>query len=191
MKMKFGLVLGVMLVFIGCATDGGKTPEVNGGGGDELPSGGGNHDVIDGDNVIGGLVWKKEYFYSANPRISQDDHSLTLVFTETQLNFRYDSNGDGDFQDPGEYTYTYTITGFEGNDWRGGDNEEGNYERRITVNNEIKTGSGTNTDLTGRTEFWVSPNLGDNGKIDGKIWVYAGTEQNGKDLGFFENGGKI
>jgi hypothetical protein len=174
-KNKFS-VLGMLvmllgLALIGCTTD----------------PGGGNRDADDGGDVIGGLVWKKEYFYStnANPWINQDYPSLTLVFTETQLNFRYDSNGDGDFQDSGEYTYTYTITDFGGNDWRGGDNEEGNYERRITVNNETKTGSGTNTDLAGRTEFWVSPNLGDDGKIDGKIWVYAGTEQNGKELGFF------
>ena len=137
------------------------------------------------------MVWKKEHFYStgANPWTNDDNHSLTLVFTETQLSFRYDSNGDGDFEDAGEYTYTYTITGFGGNDWSGGDNGGGNYEREITVNNEIKTGSGINTDLTGRAGFVVTPNLGGNGKIDGKIGVHAGTDaQNGKDLGFWYKG---
>jgi hypothetical protein len=174
------MVLALGLALVGCATDGGKTPVVNGG------EASGEHP--DGDGIIGGLVWKKEYFYSTEvkPWISQDNNSLLLVFTETQLKLRYDSNGDGDFEDAGEYTYTYTLTNFEGKDWKGGDNEEGDYDRRIIVNNETKTGSGTNADLSNRTEFGVSPNLGDDGKIDGKICLYVGVWPNGTEIWFYK-----
>jgi hypothetical protein len=121
-------------------------------------------------------VWIKEQFYSTEDKlwISQDDHSLMLVFTETQLKFRYDSNDDGDFEDEGEYTYTYTITGFGGNDWKGELGKpsiEGDYEREITVSLESKTGSVTNAALGDRTVFVVTPNLGGDGKIDGKIHI--------------------
>ena len=145
--------------------------------------------VNDVNTVIGGLLWQKQHFYAtaANPWKSQQDKSLTLVFTETQLNFRYDSNGDGDFDDPGEYTYTYTITNFGGTDWSGGANGGGNYERVITVNNETKTGAGTNAHLTGKTEFVVTPNLGGNGKIDGTIWLFYNVNVNDDNYRFSKN----
>jgi hypothetical protein len=124
----------------------------------------------------GKQVWKKEQFYStdATPWISQDDPCLTLVFTATHLKFRYDSNDDGDFEDADEYTYTYTITNFGGNDWKGELGKpsiEGDYEREITVSLESKIGSVTNAALGDRTVFVVTPNLGDDGKIDGKIHI--------------------
>ena len=124
--------------------------------------------------------WKKEQFYSTedNPWVGRGENSsLTLVFTQSQLKFRYDLNNDGDFEDSGEYTYTYTIIDFGGNDWMGemGTTFEGDYERKITVSNETKTGTGTNANLSQRTEFWVSPNLGDNGKIDDTIFIFYGS----------------
>jgi hypothetical protein len=145
------MVLALGLAFASCATGG-------------------------GDPDDGYEVWKKEQFYSteAKPWISQDDNSLMLVFTESQLKFRYDSNDDGDFEDAGEYTYTYTITDFGGNDWKGrlDFTAEGNYEREITVKDKTKAGLGTNAVLDGITiKFVVTPNLGDDGKIDGKIHI--------------------
>jgi hypothetical protein len=145
------LVLG--LVFSGCATGGNDT---------------------DDDYE----VWGKEQYYTteADPWISDDDHFLTLVFTEAQLKFRYDSNDDGDFEDTDEYTYTYTITDFEGNDWwQRGNDMGGDYTRRVIADNETKTGSGTNTDLTNMKEFWVEPELGGNGKLDGNIYINGST----------------
>jgi hypothetical protein len=161
------MVLALGFVFVGCVTN----------------SGGERHD---GDDPIGGMVWKREHFYSteAQPWKSRLDSSLTLVFTETQLKFRYDSNNDGDFDDAGEYTYTYTITAFGGNDWsKEGNNEVGDYYRKVSFNNVTKTGQGTSDDLASITEFWVGPNLGDNGKIDGQISI-SGKDGEG-DLGFF------
>jgi hypothetical protein len=172
-KDKF-LIFGMLalgLVFAGCATGTNR--------------GGNEHD----DDVIGGLIWKKEHFYSteANPW-TENDRSLTLVFTETQLKFRYDSNSDGDFQDSGEYTYTYTITDFGGNDWNGEKNE-GDYDREITLKLETKTGTGTNDYLSNGKIFGVSPNLGDNGKIDGTMWlvVISTDGENRKEFRFGKN----
>jgi hypothetical protein len=179
------MVLALGLVFAGCATG----PN---GGGNGLVATGGDGSNYDDDDVIGVQVWKKEQFYSteANPW-TENDHSLTLVFTERQLTFRYDSNGDGDFEDAGEYTYTYTITNFGGNDWRGKLGEpslEGDYEREITLKLETKTGSGTNVYLSNGKIFVVTPNLDDNGKIDGTMWLYISTDgENYQEFRFGKN----
>jgi hypothetical protein len=85
-----------------------------------------------------------------------------LVFAETQLKFSYAD----------EYTYIFTITGFGGNDWNG-EKKEGDYEREITLKLETKTG--TNVYLSNGKIFVVTPNLGDNGNIDGTMRLYIST----------------